>query len=132
MRSILLLLVALFTMISCEREGDELPFDDYVGTWKWISTTNTNTGSYDTPESTGKEISITFNSDKTYSVIDGLATTSSGTFYITTKTDIYGNNDKTVIVFSDYAEKVVSSITDTELIVTDNNGEGDVEVYERE
>ncbi|WP_434978963.1 hypothetical protein [Daejeonia sp. YH14] len=90
----LVLLFLLLSLFSCRNEGDDLPVDECVGKWEWVSTTGITDNTYETPETTGTEKILFLNANSTYSVTWNGSVTNSGTYSISTKKDLFGGSEQ--------------------------------------
>ncbi len=127
----LVLLFLLLSLFSCRNEGDDLPVDEYAGKWEWVSTTGITDNTYETPETTGTEKILFLNANSTYSVTWNGSVTNSGTYSISTKKDLFGGSEQKIIVFSDAPERVISSVSDTQLELVDDSEQGLKELYQK-
>lgn len=125
MKKIFLILFAFALMISCRNEQEEMvKIDQFVGTWKWASTNGGLSNINETPQNTGKTVTLNFTNDNKYSIIENGKTINEGTYKTYLEVTNTDHVQRVFIDFSNYPDKAVRSVTSTELNLYDDAADG--------
>ncbi|HEV7333300.1 MAG TPA: hypothetical protein VGN63_19855 [Flavisolibacter sp.] len=127
--------VALLLAACTKKEAIETPDTRFQGTWEWIKTDGGIANNiHETPQSTGKSVSLKLTADNKYVITANDAITSQGTFTVETKKCIHDGTNKTFLNFSAESDKdmLVESIGDNTLTLSDEAHDGLISVYGRQ
>lgn len=125
MKNLLLLITAFLFIFSCRSAEEEmLDNSNYVGTWNWIKTTGGLEDVNLDPVSTGKTESITFTADNNYIIKENDKVVNEGTYSLSMFNSNTDHVQRVYIDFSNYPDKLVRSVTATELHLYDDKADG--------
>jgi len=132
MKSIFIAFLAIFSLISCRNE-DDLDPKNLVGNWDWVSTSGGISGQTETPNSTGKNIILTFTEDDRYSFTTDGTVTNEGTFSLYKDVSDLSHYEVTFLHFSNFSNDVViNKNEDGELVFSDDTNDGFTYVYHKQ
>ncbi|MCQ4034362.1 hypothetical protein [Kaistella montana] len=132
MKSIFIAFLAIFSLISCRNEN-ELDTKNLVGNWDWVSTSGGIGGQTETPNSTGKNIILTFTEDDRYSFTTDGTVTNEGTFSLYKDVSDLSHYEVTFLHFSNFSNDVViNKNEDGELVFSDDTNDGFTYVYHKQ
>lgn len=93
-----LLLSLAFLAFSCERE-EQSQKELLVGNWEWISSTGGIDGRTETPQSTGKNITLSFTKDS-IKVYENNVLKQKNSYKISREKSVLDNNVKDIIIYN--------------------------------
>ena len=129
-------IAAAFLLTACtKKELKETTETRYQGTWEWIRTDGGIASNiHETPQSTGKSISLKLTAGNQYVFTANDAITSEGTYTVETRKCIHDGTNKTFLNFSATADKdlMVESIGENTLTLSDEAHDGLISVYGRQ
>lgn len=120
-------------ILSCSSNDNiEIDNSDLIGKWNW---TNTDGGIefniHETPETTGKVISLILNRNYTFSIIENGNEVSDGTYILTMKKSIYSGELERYIQFQEnhnyngvVTTGIINVYENSKLDILDNNFDG--------
>ncbi|MBW8359156.1 MAG: hypothetical protein K0M63_05050 [Weeksellaceae bacterium] len=114
--------VLLSTAVACGSRDDEFSNEQYVGTWDWVATMGPNVN--ETPVSTGKTAKLTFTPEGTYKVEENSTVLSEGSYTLYKGITSTDHVEKMYIDFSNYPDKMVNSVSATDLSLGDDSVNG--------
>lgn len=125
MKNIFLAIAAFLFIFSCRSAEEEmLDNANYVGTWNWMATTGGVANVNETPASTGKTRSITLTADYKYTIKENDAVVNEGTYSLSMFVSNTDHLQRVYIDFSNYPDKLVRTVTSTELFLYDDTPDG--------
>lgn len=132
MKSIFIAFLAIFSLISCRNE-DDLDPKNLVGNWDWVSTSGGISGQTETPNSTGKNVILTFTEDDRYSFTTDGTVTNEGTFRLYKDVSDLSHYEVTFLHFSNFSNDVVINKNEGgELVFSDDTNDGFTYVYHKQ
>jgi hypothetical protein len=135
-RKLFFSIAVAFALAACtKKEAKETADSRIQGTWEWIKTEGGIANNiHETPQSTGKSVSLKLTADNRYVITINDAITSQGTFAVETKTCIHDGTKKRLLNFSAESDQdmMVESIGDNTLTLSDEAHDGLTSVYGRQ
>ena len=132
MKSLLIAFITSFTLFSCRSE-DELDTKTLVGNWDWVATSGGISGQTETPDSTGKNIILTFTEDDRYSFTTNGTVTEEGTFSLYKDVSDLSHYEVTFLHFSNSSnDMVINKNEDGELVFSDDTVDGYTYTYHKQ
>lgn len=141
MKKLIYLSLVIIGIFSCSAEKtNKVANADLTGTWNWTQTSGGIAGHInETPETTGKNIELTLNSDYTYSLSENGRKISSGSYNLVMKESIYSEAEERFISYTNDFEHPdavlitgIIRVSDTNaLSISDNNYDGIGSGFER-
>lgn len=126
MKKLLLLFTAFLALVSCRSE-DDTDNAAFVGTWNWVSTYTK--GVQTTPQSTSTTVELTFNADNTFSVKENGTVTKTGVYTLYRDITNSDHLEKLFINMAGYKIRIVDQVTETQLVLSDDEALGIQENY---
>lgn len=123
--------VAAISLTSCRNGDEKETLKQLEGTWKWVSTSTNSGGTVATPTTTGKEVELSLRSDKSYEVKENGTSVNTGTYTVSDFVSNLDHTTKPYIDFSNYPDRLVHSVSDTKLFLSDDSAAGIVDEYDK-
>ncbi|WP_369049384.1 hypothetical protein [Tenacibaculum sp. UWU-22] len=132
MKKLIYLFILTLGIISCSSDDEtEISNSDLVGVWNWTGTSGGLIYFEETPESTGKTIHLTLNSNYNFSITENSNEISSGTYVLTLKKSIYSGEMERFIQFPENQQYtgivnrgIIKTYETNKLDISDNNHDG--------
>ncbi|MCF8371937.1 MAG: hypothetical protein K9H64_09960 [Bacteroidales bacterium] len=117
MKKIFLFLLIIGTLSSCSKKDSFLNSTDLLGTWTWIKSTGGISGTVETPESTGNQVTIEITEDMFAKYVNGVLEQELS-YYLVKGQSIWTPQLSDLMIFEDESKQSVE-MDDNKLILYD-------------